>query len=245
MVGDSLQNKEAEVELFDSLALSGGYDVFTADSNERLVRNCLDLMGVTVGDRVADLGCGSGTFTSMLRNRGLRAVGVDISAGLVTLGRRLHAGVSLVQGDVEALPFESSTLDGVLLSGIVHHFPDPTRCANEVFRVLKPGGHFVAFDPNRMNPFMYLYRDRSSPFYSSVGVTPNERPVLAHQVAGTFREAGFTVGTEYISNLQYQYLASARLRWLLSAYNAIESILFLPYFMRPLRSFVLTYGQKP
>ena len=45
--------------------------------------------------------------------------------------------------------------------------------------MLRPGGRFVAFDPNRMNPFMCLYRDRSSPFYSPVGVTENERPVLA------------------------------------------------------------------
>ena len=45
--------------------------------------------------------------------------------------------------------------------------------------MLRPGGRFVAFDPNRMNPFMWLYRDRSSPFYSPVGVTQNERPVLA------------------------------------------------------------------
>jgi SAM-dependent methyltransferase len=51
----------------------------------------------------------------------------------------------------------------------VHRLLDPARCASEVFRVLKPDGSFVAFDPNRLNPFMYLYRDRSSPFYSSVG----------------------------------------------------------------------------
>ena len=46
--------------------------------------------------------------------------------------------------------------------------------------MLKPnGGRFVAFDPNRMNPFMWLYRDRASPFYSSVGVTENDCAVLA------------------------------------------------------------------
>ena len=44
------------------------------------------------------------------------------------------------------------------------------------------GRPFVAFDPNRMNPFMYLYRDRSSPLYSPVGVTPNQRPVLAREI---------------------------------------------------------------
>jgi len=92
---------------------------------------------------------------------------------------------------------------------------------------------------------MYLYRDRSSPFYSSVGVTENERPVLAHQIAGVFRQAGFKVGTDYISDLSYRYLASSRLRWLLPAYNAVDRAVFAPNFMKPLRSFVLTYGEKP
>ena len=45
---------------------------------------------------------------------------------------------------------------------------------------------------------MYLYRDRSSPLYSSVGVTENERPVLAHQIAAVFRAAGLRVGTDYL-----------------------------------------------
>ena len=111
--------------------------------------------------------------------------------------------------------------------------------------MLKPGGAIVAFAPNRMNPFMYLYRDRSSPFYSSVGVTENERPVLAHQIAAAFRQSGFKVGTDFISDLNYRYLASPRLRWMLPAYNAIDRVLFAPNFMKPLRPFVLTYGEKP
>jgi hypothetical protein len=92
---------------------------------------------------------------------------------------------------------------------------------------------------------MYLYRDRSSPFYSSVGVTENERPVLAHAVAATFRQAGFRVATEYLSNLQYRYVASGAVRWLLPLYNAIDRTLFAPGFMRRFRAFVLTFGDKP
>ena len=52
-------------------------------------------------------------------------------------------------------------------------------------------------------------------------------------------------GTEYLSNLRYQYIASSRVRWLLPIYNAIDSVLFAPGFMAPFRSFVLTFGEKP
>ncbi|WP_426441684.1 class I SAM-dependent methyltransferase [Bradyrhizobium genosp. P] len=241
----STQNKRKEIEFFDGHAAADTYDVFTPESNARLIGACSQLAKFRPRARVIDLGCGSGVFTALLAQRGYKAVGLDISPKLVALGRIKFPDVEFVEGDVEHMPFESATFDGVLLSGLVHHFSDPSRCAAEAFRILKPGGSFVAFDPNRMNPFMYLYRDRSSPFYSSVGVTENERPVLAREIATVFRGAGFTVGTDYISDLSYRYLASAKMRWLLPAYNALDRALFAPGFMKPLRSFVLTYGEKP
>jgi ubiquinone/menaquinone biosynthesis C-methylase UbiE len=244
MTAVQAQDKQKEIAFFDGHAAADAYDVFTPESNVRLITTCMRLAGIDRGARVADLGCGSGVFTDLLYKLGYDAVGLDISPKLISLGRAKYPNVEFHEGDVEQLPFATGSLDGVLLSGLVHHLPDPSRCAGEVCRVLKPGGAFVAFDPNRMNPFMYLYRDRSSPFYSSVGVTENERPVLAHQIAAVFRHSGFKVGTDFISDLNYRYLASSKLRWLLPAYNAIDRILFAPNFMKPLRSFVLTYGEK-
>lgn len=239
------QDKQKEVAFFDSHAATDAYDVFTPETNVRLITTCAQLAGFRTGMRVADLGCGSGVFTDLLHRQGYEAVGLDLSPKLIGLARRKYPGVEFLEGDVEHLPFLDGSLDGVLLSGLVHHLPDPSRCVREVFRVLKSGGSFVAFDPNRMNPFMYLYRDRSSPFYSPVGVTENERPVLAHKIASVFGEIGFEVGTDYISDLSYRYLASSGLRWLLPAYNAFDRVLFAPNFMKPLRAFVLTFGRKP
>ncbi|WP_316189918.1 class I SAM-dependent methyltransferase [Bradyrhizobium sp. SZCCHNS1054] len=239
------QDKQKEIDFFDGHAAADSYDVFTPESNIRLIKTCVRLAGLKLGDRVADLGCGSGVFTELLYRQGYNAVGLDISPELIRRGRTKFQNIEFFEGDVENLPFASASLDGVLLSGLVHHLPDPSRCAAEVFRVLKPGSAFVAFDPNRMNPFMYLYRDRSSPFYSSVGVTENERPVLAHRVAAVFRSVGFNVDTDYISDLSYRYVASSKIRWLLPAYNALDRLLFAPDFMKPLRSFVLTFGRKP
>ena len=238
------QDKQKEIAFFDGHAAADSYDVFTPESNARLIETIMRLGRFARGARVADLGCGSGVFTELLHRRSCESVGLDLSPKLIALGRHKYPGVEFVEGDVERLPFPAASFDGVLLSGIVHHLPDPSRCAAEVFRVLKPGGRFVAFDPNRRNPFMYLYRDRSSPFYSPLGVTANERPVLAREVAAVFRGAGFAVDAEFLSDLRYRYVASRRVRWLLPIYNAIDGLVFAPGFMKPFRSFVLTFGEK-
>ncbi len=239
------QDKRKEIEFFDAHAAADEYDVFTPEANARLIAAFKRLTGLPAGARVADLGCGSGAFTELLRREGYVATGVDISPKLVALGRSKHPGLDLIEGDVEHLPFERASFDGVLLSGLVHHLPDPRRCADEAFRILRPGGRFMAFDPNRLNPFMYLYRDRSSPLYSPVGVTENERPVLPRAVAEVFRQAGFRVATDYLAGLAYRYVASGRTRVLLPIYNFIDGTIFNLGFMKPFRPFVLTSGEKP
>lgn len=238
------QAKHLEVEFFDRHATAGTeYNVFTEATNGRLIRACLDRCGLKGGDRVLDLGCGSGVFSSRLAKQGLSVTGVDISPKLIEIGCKLYPEVKLEVGDAEALAFEDGAFDAVFLGGVIHHFPDPVKMAKEVARVVKPTGSFYAFDPNRLNPFMYLYRDRSSPFYSPVGVTPNERPVLVKEVVKTFADAGFDVKTDYMS-VQYTYVASGKVRWLLPAYNFIDTALFYPSFLKRFRPFLLTWGRK-
>ena len=244
MTAAKRQDKQKEIAFFDAHADADEYDVFTPEANARLIDAFKRLTGLPRGAKVADLGCGSGAFTEMLRREGYDAVGVDISPKLVAVGKGKYPGLKLIEGDVEHLRFETGSYDGVLLSGLVHHFPDRRKCAAETFRILKSGGRFMAFDPNRMNPFMYLYRDRSSPFYSSIGVTENERPVLAFEIARIFREAGFTVSTDYLAGLAYRYVASEKTRILLPIYNFIDGTIFNFGLLKPFRPFVLTSGEK-
>jgi ubiquinone/menaquinone biosynthesis C-methylase UbiE len=243
-VQDKQQDKQKEIALFDGHAAADAYDVFTPEASARFVQAFVKLCGLSAGARVADLGCGSGAFTAQLERAGYDSVGLDISAKLIEVGRRKYPGIEFVAGDIEHLPFPDASFDGVMLSGVVHHFPDPSPCAAEVHRVLRPGGHFLAFDPNRMNPFMWLYRDRASPMYSPLGVTENERPVLAHEVAAVFERAGFDVSSNYLSGLTYRYVASTRMRLLLPIYNYIDAAVFGLRVMERLRPFVLTVGTK-
>lgn len=239
------QNKESEIAFFDSHGASKAYDVFTPDTNERIIDIVTRIGGFAPGARIADLGCGSGVFTGLLHRRGFICTGIDLSPKLIRIAREAHPGIDFREGDIEHLPFADGSLDGVLLAGVLHHLPQLSKCAAEIKRILRPGGRFVAFDPNRMNPAMYLYRDRSSPLYSPVGVTENERPVIASHLADAFSAAGFRTGTEFHSGLKYRYIAAEKLSWLLPIYNLVDSVLFAPAFMAPLRSFVFTYGEKP
>lgn len=239
------QNKKKEIDFFDGYGASGAYDVFTPETNERIVDIVVRLLGLPPPARIADLGCGTGVFSGLLRRRGFDVSGVDLSPALIRIARDKYPDIAFLEGDVERLPFADASFDGVLLAGVLHHLPDRDACAAEAHRILRPGGRFVAFDPNRHNPFMYLYRDRSSPFYSSYGVTENERPVVAAELAATFRAAGFKAGTEFHSGLNYRYIASRRLRWLLPAYNAADRVLFTPPSMERMRQFVFTFGEKP
>lgn len=238
------QDKAKEVAFFDRHAASDDYDVFTPEAKARIIDAVVRLGELKAGARIADLGCGSGAFTVLLRERDFAPVGLDISPKLIALAREKFAGIEFMEGDAENLPFADASLDAVLLSGLIHHFPDPRRLAQETHRVLKPGGRFVAFDPNRMNPFMWLYRDTASPFYSSVGVTENERPILARQVAGVFANAGFRVRSDYLGGLAYRYVASQRTRALLPIYNFIDNAVFNRAIMTPFRPFVLTSGER-
>src|SRR5260370_12174805 len=187
---DGQQDKQKEIAFFDGHAGTDAYDVFTPQASARLVAAFVELSALKPPARVADLGCGAGAVAALLARAAYSCVGVDISPKLIALGRSKFPEIEFAEGDIEHLPFPDASFGGVLLSGVVHHFPDPSRCAAEVFRVLRPAGRFVAFDPNRMNPFMWLYRDRASPLYSPLGVTENERPVLAREVAAGFRRAG-------------------------------------------------------
>ncbi len=232
---DSPQDKRKEIAFFDAHAVSGEYDVFTPQATARLIAAFVRLSGLPRDARVADLGCGSGVFTELLRRAGYTSVGLDISPKLVALGRSRYPSLELIEGDAENLPFESESLDGMLLSALVHHFADPGRLV---------AGRFVAFDPNRMNPFMWLYRDPASPFYSPVGVTANERPILAWRLAEVFRKQGFRVQTDYLAGLAYRYVASSRTRALLPIYNFIDNTMSNLAIMKPFRPFVLTSGEK-
>jgi SAM-dependent methyltransferase len=97
---------------------------------------------------IADLGCGPGHVAAWLEGNGVRAVGVDLSAEMVGIGRREYPGVEFRDGDLLDLPAADGEFGAVVaLYSVIHLEPaELPRAFEEMSRVLRPGGRaLVAF----------------------------------------------------------------------------------------------------
>ena len=101
-------------------------------------------VGVHSGDQVLDVACGSGNAAIPAAAEGAEVTGLDITPELFEPGRRraAEAGVEIewVEGDAQELPFDDASFDVVLSTFGCMFAPDHERAANEIARVLRPGG---------------------------------------------------------------------------------------------------------
>ena len=91
---------------------------------------------------VCDLGCGSGQIARYLRDKGLPAFGLDLSANMVVKARQLNPDIEFIQGDMTALEAEDESWGGIAAFYSIIHIPHEqvTDTLRELRRVLVPGG---------------------------------------------------------------------------------------------------------
>ncbi|MES9995603.1 DVU_1556 family methyltransferase [Desulfovibrio aminophilus] len=106
----------------------------------------LDLCGFSPGDRVADLGCGPGATLGLLYDRGLRALGLDISEDFLLRARTGHPEAPLLRARIEALPLAGGVLDGLCCECVLSTQDDPDPALAEMARTLHPGGRLLLSD---------------------------------------------------------------------------------------------------
>jgi SAM-dependent methyltransferase len=98
------------------------------------------------GAPIADLGCGPGHVAAWLAGHGRTAVGIDLSAGMIAIGRREYPGVEFRRGDLLELPAREAEFGAVgALYSIIHlESGELVRAFAQMHRVLRPGGLLLA-----------------------------------------------------------------------------------------------------
>lgn len=107
-------------------------------------RIALEMLAISPGDRVLDVGCGPGNFTrdfAEAAGQGL-VVGLDASETMLAVAARetTAANAAYIRGDACELPFRDGSFDAVCCFAALYLIEDPMRAIEEIARVLAPGG---------------------------------------------------------------------------------------------------------
>lgn len=119
------------------------------------------------GQTIVEFGCGSGRFLDVVRRKGGRAIGIDLSNAVDAARQNLaeDPDVLVVQGDVFHPPFKDRSFDGGYSIGVFHHTPDPLRGLAAMVQTIDSEG-WVACS---VYPSYGFYASRSVARYRALG----------------------------------------------------------------------------
>jgi len=144
------------------------------------------------GQRLLDVGCGTGHHMLDLRQRGFVVSGVDGSEEMLKVARRLNPGCDIRSADVESLPFEKASFDRILSIEVLRYLPDFRHSVKEMGRVLAPGGVAVVTACPRFSLNLYALVNRLSSSMRVSNLTPlRQYFVTGGELRRGFEEAGF------------------------------------------------------
>jgi ubiquinone/menaquinone biosynthesis C-methylase UbiE len=113
-----------------------------------------EFAGIKPSDAVLDLGSGAGNDCFIARtivSENGKVTGLDFTEEMVQKARKNLAktgfkNIEFIQGDIEKMPLSDSTFDVIISNCVLNLVPDKQKAFSEIFRVLKPGGHFCISD---------------------------------------------------------------------------------------------------
>lgn len=118
-------------------------------------------MGAVPGERVLDVAAGTGTSSEPFVDAGAEVVAVDLSEGMLRVGRDRRPDIDFIQADATHLPFADETFDAVTISFGLRNIAEHRQALFEMLRVTKPGGRLVIceFSTPVFKPFRTLYSE--------------------------------------------------------------------------------------
>ncbi|QLC20873.1 methyltransferase domain-containing protein [Parasphingopyxis sp. CP4] len=118
---------------------------FTAFSGQIALHD--EMAPIGAGQKILDVGSGTGDIAVQLRDRGAQVTGIDFAAEMVAIATERHQDIEFLEADVEELPFEDDSFDRAIVNYTAHHFARPEKAFAELRRCLKSGAPLTIVHP--------------------------------------------------------------------------------------------------
>lgn len=168
-----LGKKEQVTQMFNTI--SGNYDglnrVISFGIDVKWRKKVLEIVSKCNPETVLDIATGTGDLAILMtQTKAKKVIGLDISAGMLEVGRKkiqdknLSNTIEMVLGDSESIPYPDNSFDAITVAFGVRNFENLEKGLGEILRVLKPNGTFVILETSvpEKTPFKQGYK-----FYSN------------------------------------------------------------------------------
>lgn len=167
--------------------------------------------------RFLELGVGTGRIALPIAARGHRYTGVDISARMMDRLREKARGLdlTLVQGDIAALPFADDSFDAVVVAHVLHLVPEWRAALAEARRVTVPGGYFVLAGNGTDNDDRHGdIRQQWRRFVEEAGYTPRPDNGRDADVVAALTDAGCLISMYRVARWERTFRPIDLLEWM-------------------------------
>ncbi|WP_340199934.1 class I SAM-dependent methyltransferase [Ascidiimonas sp. W6] len=142
-----------------------------------------------------DIGCGTGNYTHVLHQKGIKFIGVDPSFEMLRKANAQNPEIDWRQGHAENTGLEPESVSGIIGSLTIHHWLDLNTAFTELYRILKPKGRIVIFTstPKQMKGYWLNH------YFPKMLANSIEQMPSLESVFKAILEAGFKelAGTPY------------------------------------------------
>ncbi|WCN36258.1 class I SAM-dependent methyltransferase [Aneurinibacillus uraniidurans] len=124
------------------------------------------------GEKVLDIGCGTGIYSLLLASKGVNVTGIDISTAMLKKAKekaeKSRQAISFLEGDIHHLPFADHTFDLVISNLVLEFVDSPEDVLAEAMRVVKPGGRLTVGMIGKQSEWASLYEKQGKDKKKSV-----------------------------------------------------------------------------